>query len=82
MGLAAPQQRNVTNFSQQISATNCNTIAKMGFLVVLQHDAFSSAVGSTLMGHSCFNTYLMTDGLPKRQALQAKKPSFRKSLAI
>jgi hypothetical protein len=42
MGLAALQQRNVTNLSQQISATNWNTIVKMGFLVVLHHDAFSS----------------------------------------
>jgi len=42
MGLAALQQRNVTNFSQQISATNSDTIVKMGFLELLQHDTFSS----------------------------------------
>jgi len=44
----------------------------MGFLEVLQHDAFLAAVGITLVRHGCFNAHLTTDGLPKRQALEAK----------
>ena len=32
---------------------------------------FLAAVGITFVRHSCFNTHLMPDGLPKRQALQA-----------
>jgi len=37
---------------------------------------FLAAIGITLVRHSCFNTHLMTEGLPKRQALQAKNLVF------
>jgi len=71
-------------YSKEMSLTSANRSAprivtlqlKWVFSRYCSMMRFLAAVGITLVRHSCFNTHLMRDGLPKRQALQAKNLVF------